>query len=341
MTQSHEAAVARPNIELVDRSAETFFGHDYLWIRPEPEAVANLIRDGLTEADIYAAGEQKGYEAPIIAKTLADLDACLPYFQRVNDTLAATNSGATRFFAGRDAELLYDDYVITHPGEDAHLLPASTRLWNGGMSGFNGKFAEPFLGQYRLTREALLTGQNRYELVDSGRKGSVGILMDEVIMENYGPDARLMPSGRLDIKLVCALDKEHGGHGEQIMDLAEDEVPQLQRSAAVLANPENRVGLHGNTYELLVALQTMPRYHGEYAGLISPHDAQYVGLIGPNDDRIVVRPVDAGITQDVDGAYEDDGNASVVNPLAAAIVQFRVVRAALERSAQLVDYPQQ
>lgn len=319
MSRSHEIYSNQPNDELLGRTGETLFGSP--WLRPEPGAVAGLIREGLTEADIYAAAAEKGYEVPAMTRTLADLDACLPYFQRVNDILATTTSpDTTLLFASRDADVLYDDFAICYPGTDSRLLPASMGIWHGMSSlSMSGEYAKPFLAQYGLTKEAI-AGEHKFDLIDSGLNGTIGQLLDETVEYNYGVSLRAY--GRLSVKLVCA---RESGIGEQIMDLAENEVPHLQRFGPVLAYLANRIGLHGNTYELVVALQTMPRYHGAY-----------IDLKDLGNGRIVASSRKEDITQDVDGACTDDGNVSLVNPVGAAIVQFRVVQAALERSGQLV-----
>jgi hypothetical protein len=319
MSRPHEVYTHPPNDELARRASEVFFDTS-AWLRPESWAVAGLIREGLTEADIYAAGARHGYEPPIFPRTLADLDTCLPYFQRSNDIVAATTPPDTTLIdASRDADVLHDDFVICHPDIDCHLLPASTNIWDS-LSGSQAHLAVPFMAQYGITKERI-AGQHKYVIRDSGFKGSVGVLLDEVIEERLGGKL-IMPTGQLTVRLVCARD---GWFGEQIMDLAEEEIPKLQRSADVLANPENRKGLHGNTYELAVALQTLPRYHGRYIGLRKLDDGQIIAETLQTDE----------IVHDIDAAAEEGGNASLVNPLGAAIVQYRVVQAALERSGQM------
>lgn len=319
MSHSRETYSNQPNDELLDRTGETLFGSP--WPRPEPDAVARLIQEGLTEPDIIAAAAEKGYEVPVMDRTLADLDTCLPYFQRANDILAATTPpGTTLLFASRDADVLYDDFAIRYPKAVSHLLPASTGIWHGmNGAGLYSELAKPFLAQYGLTEEAI-AGQDKFELIDSGLNGTIGDLLDGTITDNYGVHLRM--HGRLSVKLICA---RESGIGEQVMDLAENEVPRLQRFAPLLADPAHRQGLHGNTYELLLALQAMPRNHGAY-----------YHLRDLGNGRIIAPPLDEGIVQDIDAACENDGNVSLVNPLGAAIVQFRVVQAALERSGQLV-----
>lgn len=297
-----------PNLQA--EAAESLFGDTS--IRPSPLTVASLIERGLTEDTIVGAAQSRGMSAPQMNIPLHDLEVSLPYLQLVSDTLADEYPDAVALFAGRDAEVLHDDYAIAHPDRAGHLLPASSDLWGSeGMEKLD--LAARFLGQYGLTGEAVLGKQAKYVLVDSGFKGTIGIRLSNKVAELYGQS--LLESGALAVRLVAA---EEGAIGKTIIELPADVQENLIRYQRMFSGGDYYAWERGNTQGLAIGMQLMPRYHGAYGKL---------KLVG---DRVVAVPVPQLSTDDLD-VFIGWVNDSLVSPVAAAIVQYRVVKAAMER----------
>lgn len=313
--QLHQTATEGPvPHRLQAEAAKTLFGNPE--VRPEPASVAALIGNGLTEAVIFAAAKAKGLAIPKMATPLEDLATSLPYYQQISDALAAAHPSDALLFAGRDAEVLYDDFCIAHPDKSGQLLPASSNLWwSRGIE--NRALATRFLGQYGLTGTALAKKENRYVLVDSGFRGSIGSYVDEQVAMLHG--VSILSSGRLLIRLVSARPKPDG-LGEQILDLPGEERLELHRYNQVHGQGSDYPSwASGNTYGLAVTMQLMPRYHGAYEDLKL------------QDDKVIAVPSTRDSTwPDLD---QRAGwiNESVVNRVAAAVIQYRIVRAAMER----------
>jgi hypothetical protein len=92
---------------------------------------------------------------------------------------------------------------------------------------------------------------------------------------------------------------------------------------------KEKFGLYENAnpnFALATSLQLHPRYHGTYQKLVRQDDGKV--LARPDPEEIHARSVDAYWDSDQTGRCND----SLVNPLAAALIQRNIVAAALERS---------
>lgn len=228
-----------------------------------------------------------------------------------------------KIFADRDADQLYDDFAITHPDQESYLMPGSMPLWNSpGMK--NKNLVTAFLAQYGLTREAVENPERQYLLVDTGFKGSTTDRLDGKIGLAYNIPTPLKWTGRLHTKLLCAEEARFktGAVTDFGFDTHNNRWPKHDQAHGEGAPyPDD---LHGNTYGLVYGMQLMPRYR-----------ARHVDLVQLEDGRLLTVPDPEELPSDnVDGVQHSVSD-SVVNPLAAAIVQYRVVRAALERSGHL------
>jgi hypothetical protein len=288
---------------LVARTASALF--DDLSVRPTPYLMADLIARGVDEDTILDAGALSGHQAPIMATTLQDLDASLAYFHMLSDKLARDFPDTTMLFAGRDAEALYDDFAIVHSDRAAHLMPASTGLWYSiGMC--DKELASEFLAGFDLSGEQVANQSSRYVVVDSGFRGSIGLRLNEKVGDIHGKS--IISTGQLAIKLVSA---EADVKNRQIRDFQKiNAFPELRRVQRV-SQSDDRARL------LAVEMQIMPRYHGAFTDIVE------------RNGSIFARSYDQIIEQNIDRVM--GVNASVVNPLAAAITQHRVVQAAMKR----------
>lgn len=299
-------------------AAATFF--DKWYIRPSPQHMASFIARGLTESDIEEAGNSRGYTRPKMDALLADVATSLPYFDKIVDRIVdQQEDGQTTLHAGRDAEVLADIQAIVYPDTDSRLFPASTHLWwSGGMK--RAALAKRFFAGFDLTPEAVADPRKKYKLVDSGFFGSIGMYASRQFEMLYG--IKLLDAGKLAVGLVCTRNEE--ALGEQILDFpggreafGESVLPRAH------AWVEPRLARrYSDTWYLAVGMQTMPRYHEGYSNL-QELDGEVVAVAFLDD-----------ITPNLDDPQGRSFNASLVNPLAAAIVQHHVVSAALERRAK-------
>lgn len=299
---------------------------DSMTTRPTPEAVAQLLENGLHEGILADLWEADGATVPCMLDTSRELDTLLPHIQRVNDILAHDAADLV-LYAGRDAEVAFDDARTRYPDIDARLLPASTDLWSYREKAPSlprrllGARPDPlwkdFLGEFGIT-EDFAHSEATVDVIDSGFMGSIAAKLQGRVWSTYGVwltlDSINADEGRLRAQLVHA---DSGSYGSTIteadpnIDVLRD-LPKTSRSGGV--------DIDDPTHALATAMQIMPRYHGAYDRLER------------RGDRVVAVPSFEFTTPDVDLIGYDGFrvNESVVNPYAAAIAQVRTVRAALE-----------
>ena len=287
--------------------------------RPVAEHVAQLIRRGLTDDDILAAGKELGYEPPIMDQTLAELDVALPYIAQVSDVVADRYAGYQRLHAARDQELQQDYHAIAHPESPARLLPASMPfVRNLHLSHRDG--ARDFLDSYGMSAAWAASPEDAIVVVDTGFMGNVAKRLKEAIQSLYG---LAVAPDKVVAALVCSLSTEV----EQLIDVPGTVADMLARLPRMqtLYSPYSNSRYAPSTHPLATSLQNMPRFHGPYIGLeYNPTSQTYAPLMR-----------DAPLTTNVDnmnGHDTTDGwaNLTIVNPVAAAVVQARTVRYALQ-----------
>jgi hypothetical protein len=288
--------------------------------RPTPQYMAQLITCGLTEQVLSDTWDSLGNPQPVMAESLADLDGLLPYIHIASDTLGNSGDNEALLFAARDAESLYDDYAITHGerNERDTLLPASTAIWRSRVWS-DPELSRAFLRAYGVDEEFITDPNARVTIVDSGFEGSLLMYLDEVVSEAY--DIRLHEAGRLAIKLACATPIRRYRIGQIVGTGALEHPTQNLPKTSRFMGRSDEPNL-GPTYPYAIALQLLPHYHGHYVG-IAYKEGKAVGII---------EPVTADINVDVPKSDSGSLNTSFVNPLAAAIVQHRVVSAAMNRA---------
>jgi hypothetical protein len=296
--------------------------------RPEPTDMARLILAGLTEGVIKETWLSSGHNLPVMDLTLTELDTVLPHVERCNDRLAETYLAGRVFFAARDADVLYDDFIIAHPDKLGTRLPASMPLWRT-LEDLPPQDVRHFLGAYGLTKSLVTDRDNRIAIADSGFFGRAGIEAHKAVRRAYAK--RLLFADRfhfakVDVLLVSA---DKGAWGRQILEIEEPPSPdELPKTVAWLGGESEHDSLMQNataTYPVACSLQLMPKYHGAYTQVVT------------RGRTIQALPADEPVVDDVDspGIKDEDWvnvNTSLVNPLAAAIVQYRTVRNALART---------
>jgi hypothetical protein len=300
-------------------------------IRPTAARMAELVLQGLTDEHLKAGWESLGHQATDTDLLVEEIDALAPQIALCSDVLAYDAAKDTannlHIFAARDGEVLSDDFWIVHGAEhDSTLMPASMPLWRQARNrrwlvGENGRI---FLSSHGTTRERATDENNTFTVVDTGFNGTAGKNFGQMVEAIYGVDT-IRAGGRLAIRLV------HANPGSDAATITE---PYGFAPAEML--PRTRSWLGAKLFEsyleldrttlLATALQILPRYHGTYK------------RFRRQDDNVLAIPLDEGITADVnvcDWKEHGENNDSIVNPLAAAIVQRHVVASALQRSGQL------
>ncbi len=307
-------------------------------VRPSPVHVAQLIRQGLTEADILAQGQELGYESPEMSLTLTELNNATPYIRKIVDNLAETYGDRRIFFLARDSELLYDAYTTLHPDKEARLLPASMSLLRSDDMK-DAKKANDFFNDNGLDDEVVNGDTKKALLMDSGFVGRAGHQIWYLLSQLHGRDFEDVRA-QIPIKLVSAYKSEGPPEykvgdfppitlrwGEALMDFDSDE--ELAQSDS-FPKVTSLIGPYKNNdrfmderdplaHRLSIALQLMPH-----------HNDAFTRLIEKDGHEVAVSGSDAPIRQDVDDVMTEGRdtrqNPSCVNPLAALIVQYRLIK---------------
>lgn len=179
--------------------------------------------------------------------------------------------------------------------------------------------ASRFLEQFGMSGDAMTDPASHVVVVDSGFRGTIGRQLNARLQAIHGVD--VLARDGMDIKLVSAHKQAIGSRA-----LTFDMPVRLSRTEQVIPSPQRAFTDYDNAFELAVSMQLMPRYHGKYTG-----------LSGHGSDDVMAEPIhDYRNRQlfefDIDRLPPYSINHSVVNPVAAAITQFRVVQAAMQRS---------
>jgi hypothetical protein len=313
---------------LQNKGAEILF--DDVKSRPSAYTMASLVEQGMTESDIVAAGSTKGYKAPVMDEVLQDLDGAIPFIQQVSDEIASNHGDKTIWLAARDFEAVADDFLVRFPELTAYLLPASQDLLLHESMG-DPNLAARFLGKYGLTAAQIADPGKKFAIFDSGFRGTIGQEMDYLSRRIYGTS--LDETGRLTNELV-SINTAEPTPGEQIMDFAggasnfnEERLPRTNR---IIANSTMRPELFSETHGLAVMLQTLPRFHNAFGMLVEHYgDVVAVPRTYEIEHGIAYEPIDDNVDRP-SPEHDFRPNDSIVNPVAAAVVMYRIVKSALD-----------
>lgn len=289
-------------------------------IRPAPQTMGDLIMRGLTNQGIVMAAEHAGLDIPVATDTLAEVEVTAPYVQRISDRLANDHQTDTLIlFAGRDAELLYDDFAIAHNTIPSVLIPGSTELWKWLERRAGPAKTRQFLSTYGIDESIASNPNARLAMVDSGFRGRIGLRLREAIARAYWQPLERI-AGQVAIKLVRAHPE---GWGKEILDTYIPNPHQQLFRSVRWTGAKDLLELEQTPYPLAVSMQLMPRYCGKYDRVALAPDGQIRGI-----------PIKEPYRDNVDHPIKGDwgNNMSVVSPVAAALVQHRIVAKALRRS---------
>jgi hypothetical protein len=298
--------------------------------RPSAYTMASLVEQGLTESDILVAGSTKGFKTPVMDEVLQDLDVAIPFIQQVSDKIAKDHGDKTIWLAARDFEAVADDFLIRYPELAAHLLPASQDLLRDETMG-DPNLATRFLGKFGLTAAQASDSGRKFAVFDSGFRGSIGQELDHLARRVHGTsldEANRLTNGLVSVNTADPIP------GEQIMDFVggagnftEERLPRANR---IIANSLMRPEHHSDTQVLAVMLQTLPRFHNAF-GVLVERNGDVVAL--PRTHEIEHGITYEHIDDNVDRPSPErdfQPNDSIVNPVAAAVVMYHIVKSALE-----------
>lgn len=291
--------------------------------RPKPETMRSLILSGASEEDFMLAWKTRGHEIPNMDLTFEDLASALPYIGQISDRLASTHcSGERMLFAGRDADSLYDYFTIANSDIEADLLPASGTLWHSSGMQNNG-LARRFLSSHLLDEQSVIAPSIRYRLIDTGFQGNILTQVVKGLKSTYGK--RRVSPDKFSIELVCANDDAIGAQILEIPGSADELQAVFPKVTACLGPAISRFfGRNSSsTVPLAVSLQLMPRYHGPYQN------------ISETGNQVTAVPKASEYSDNVDTPYHaNSADSTIINPLAAALVQYRVVSYAMAHNLQ-------
>lgn len=291
--------------------------------RPSPQLMSGLIHAGLTEDHFYNAADRLGLQSPVIADTLTELEILLPYMYQVSDTIARRYADATRIiFADTGADLLYDYHKTRHPNMATTLLPASAAFL-GSAALRRSDIAIDFLDSYGIFQHHVDDPERRLVFIDARPDalptGGISRIIEQAYDVPYDAE-------QMDVSLVCP-----AVTSDRIQPLIEipgqtaaqvaERLPRVQKALGEWYAADEQLAV-SSTHPIQTSLYLMPRYHGGYYGLrelggVSTPQA-YTGEHVIDVDYGGIRPNNVLVTP--------------VNPLAAAVVQYRAVHAALRHA---------
>lgn len=298
--------------------------------RPHAREMASLVLRGLTNLHLIDAWADLGHAVPDMSLALDELDATLPHIDSLTSTLASNkpDKNTLYVFPARDAEALHDYFVTAHDAHQSTLLPASTALMKSLDAGAKSPKTREFLENHGITQELIQNPESKVVVVDTGFEGTIGHRLGKLVGNLYEGGCSLQDEGRVAIKLVHA---NYDGHGEYIDgDIAAFDIKDtLPRSHSWIGSEKLKTeeGYETPTAALAISLQLHPRYHGTYTGLKRQPDGEITAV-----------SLNEKIRDNIDTYWVEGeqgrNNDSIVNPLAALVVQRHIVAAALRRKTR-------
>lgn len=304
-----------------------------LEVRPEPRVLLDLILNlELSKEEIISFGEKIGYEPPQMNATLQEFKNALPYIIQSVATLVEKYPESTLYFLGRDAEILYDACNIMYPSRSSVLLAGSTLLFETNKQGDIATYLE----KKGFNNEILNKSEPKAVLVDTGYRGSIGFLIRKALSNQYHLDYSEMKQ-RLPMELISAI--YVSTHGSQLMNYSYGQevfsTDLFPRVSSVVGEKfyigeDQKYGYDRFAYRLAMSLQLLPHFHDVYSSLKNVNNDM---LAIPKPTSKVDVNIDAvPISEDSNGGI----NASIVNPVAAVIIQHALISHLLNENKKKV-----
>ncbi|MCX5750920.1 MAG: hypothetical protein NT099_04555 [Candidatus Saganbacteria bacterium] len=301
--------------------------------RPEPMEVA-----GLSDEDVlhgaYAAFGLTLREVVAIerSRTFCELDNLLPYLRVMVDYILAAFPTHRVLVLGRDAEPFYDALQTmlagTSRAQKVHLVPGSNTLWSGicpdedtflQFPDFRTPFAKKqiirFLSRFGITPEAFLTGE-QFLVLDTGFYGTIAEKMVKTMKALFRGQVPAAVISQAVHPRIIGTFYDHP-YAEILLPFSIEQrelmrmFPQTWPIMGIMKPVDRSVP----GFVLALALQYLPKYHDAYAVLEDrPEGVFAVPCSKEPISRYIDRPVG-----------DVDFNQSVINPVAAMLVQQRII----------------
>ncbi len=219
-----------------------------------------LILKNCNFNDIEFFLKKLGYNPPSLKDVLCETRQILSLMPLLAKKLLSLAGNKNLVFLGRDAEIMYDYFVLHYPKlrHKLRLLPASTALWDYFDSESNPQKVRKFFEYYEVPVNYLANSV----LVDTGFVGRIGYRIWRNLSQITGNS---IESHKLQtpIYLVCKFVR--AGYGTQIeafANLDEDSICYsfFPREHAQIIYPRSE----NFAYHLATAMQFSPRYFGHY-----------------------------------------------------------------------------
>ena len=295
MSKENEIKYTRSDNVLIKETAETLFSVNKS--RPTPQSMQYLINKGATEHIIKCAGLSVYGNSKIDDKYIEVAEHYLPSYHELSDNIAKNFGKQIIIFLARDAETPFDDYTLRYPESRCSLMPASRKLWIS--KGMNDKaLAKNFLSQYGLSKDTIYNPNDEFVLIDTGYKKTVLDLLSNAIDRTY--DIDVVSLRRLKIRMIESRSEEL-------------QLPELKPISRIKSGFEPDIN-----HELFRVTENLPKYLGEFVDL--RYDAQ-------SNRAVAVSSNDSQAPECIGDDYINQGD---IDPLSAAILQYRVVKAATQ-----------
>ncbi|MBI2102450.1 hypothetical protein HYT55_01315 [Candidatus Woesearchaeota archaeon] len=293
--------------------------------RPEPEQIQAFSLDEIISTVIqnphFIGAEDKitaeeRIDDILTSKTYTiEVPHLLPYIEELCQTILRRYPQHRILIAARDAEPFYDALKITlrdNPRyEQTHLFAGSSVLMD--KVAFKGKMeaVKQFLARYGITEESVKA--EHFLLFDTGFLGTIGESLRKAVQTQFD-----IPGERaVDIGLV-ARDKTSYVHGKELKQVPLSIRKTVSRFPKTMTVAASNLRYYSRNFPIAVALQLLPRYHGPFVNI----DDSGTPLASYSYTAVT-------INQDIDRTGSI--NASIINPVAAMLVQKRVVDYFTER----------
>jgi hypothetical protein len=173
-----------------------------------------------------------------------------------------------------------------------------------------------FLAQHGIDDQTVNDDTTSFVLMDSGFEGSIATRIDEKVDELYG--RQLLRDGKMVVRLACANlgSAAKTIHSDYVLTDSETNFPRTRHNA----NHNNSIGPLAMRNLFAVALQLLPRYHDLFTDIRWNANGEPEAVFKKGT-----------LADDPDDLSRYTQNGSVVHPLAAAIVQYRVVKSAMDK----------
>ena len=239
----------------------------------------------------------------------------LPYIEELCQTILRQYPKHRILIAARDAGPFYDALRIIlrdNPRyEQTHLFAGSSVLMNKLASKGKRRIVQQFLARYGITEESVKA--EHFLLFDTGFLGTIGDVLRKVVKTQFDVSGEKA----VDIGLI-ARDKTSYVHGKELKQFPLNTRKAASRFPKAITVAVSNLKYYSRNFPIAVALQLLPRYHGPFVNL----DDSGAPLASYSCTTVT-------INEDIDRAGSI--NASIVNPVAAMLVQKKIVDYFTER----------